>query len=167
MDHADCAKSRRLGDKPQVVSDAHWSIHEVSAKLHIMKQLFATLLLALIPAALAAQSPMTAQEFEEYVTGRTLTYADRGVIYGIEEYLPNRRVRWAFTADECRDGYWYDAEGEICFVYEGNPDPQCWTFTRRGGRLSALFTGAEDGRELYEAQQSDKPLVCLGPDVGV
>ncbi len=45
--------------------------------------------------------------------------------------------------------------------------PQCWTFTRGSRGLIAKFLGADDGRELYEAQQSDKPMACLGPDVGV
>lgn len=125
-------------------------------------------LAAVLAAPAHADNPMTGPEFEAYVTGRTLTYTDRGVVYGIEEYLPGRRVRWAFVGDQCRDGYWYDAGAEICFVYENAPDaPQCWIFTQRGGRLSALFTGSEDGRELYEAQQSDEPMLCLGPDVGV
>ena len=127
--------------------------------------LFCLLTASALPAT--AQAPMTAAEFEAYVTGRTLTYTDRGVVYGIEEYLPNRRVRWAFVDDECRDGFWYETDGEICFVYDNDPTPQCWIFTKRDGRLSALFTGAEDGRELYEAQQSDQPLICRGPDVGV
>ena len=121
---------------------------------------------ALLP--LPALAQMSGADFEAYVTGRTLTYTDRGVVYGIEEYLPDRQVRWSFIGDQCRDGYWYDADGQICFVYEDRPDaPQCWLFSERGGRLSALFVGATDGRELYEARQSDEPLVCLGPDVGV
>ncbi len=127
----------------------------------------ALLVAAALPGTAAAT--MSAAEFEAYVTGRTLTYTDRGVVYGIEEYLPGRRVRWAYVGDECRDGYWYEAVGgEICFVYENAPtSPQCWRFTERAGRLSAVFTGAEDGRELYEAEKTDEPMVCLGPDVGV
>ena len=122
-------------------------------------------LLAVLPGAALAQ--MSAAEFEAYVTGQTLTYADRGVIYGIEEYLPNRRVRWAFSGDECRDGYWYEAGDQICFVYENAPDtPQCWRFSRADGRLQAEFTGENDGRTLYEAQRSEEPMICLGPKVG-
>ncbi len=111
---------------------------------------------------------MSASEFEAYVTGHTLTYSDRGVTYGIEEYLPDRRVRWAYFGDQCQDGFWYESNDQICFVYENNPDaPQCWVFTNHGERLSAMFAGSDDGRELYEAQKSDEPMVCLGPDVGV
>ena len=126
------------------------------------------LALAFVPLAAFAEAPMNGAEFEAYVTGRTLTYADQGVIYGIEEYLSGRRVRWAYVGDQCRDGYWYDAGGEICFVYDDNPNPQCWVFRKEiTGRLSARFMGADDGRELYEAQQSSEPLLCRGPEVGV
>ncbi len=114
-----------------------------------------------------AEEEMSAAEFEAYVEGRTLTYHDDGVAYGVEQYLPGRRVRWAYFGDECWDGYWYDDGPNICFVYEDNPEPKCWRFTRKGGRLSALFIGSEEGRELYEALNSEEPLYCPGPDVGV
>lgn len=129
---------------------------------------FCIALLALTALPAHAGEPMTAAEFEAYVTGQTLTYSDGGVTYGIEEYLSNRRVRWSYINDECHDGYWYEAGPEICFVYEHNPDEaQCWIFSKDDGRLSAKFMGADDGRELYEAQRSSEPMVCLGPDVGV
>ena len=57
-------------------------------------------LCALIALPLAAQDlglPVTGPEFDAYVTGRTLTYAAAGQIYGTEAYLPGRRVIWAFT----------------------------------------------------------------------
>jgi len=110
---------------------------------------------------------MSAAEFEAYVEGRTLTYHDEGVAYGIEQYLPGRRVRWAYLDDECWEGYWYDDGPNICFVYEDSPEPKCWRFTRKDGRLSAVFMGASEGRELYEARNSTDPLMCLGPNVGV
>ena len=132
-----------------------------------MKRLFIFLLIWVSCPASAAETPMSAAEFEAYSTGRTLTYAESGVIYGIEEYLPGRRVRWAFTDDECREGYWYEDGTAICFVYENNTTPQCWNFSRGERGLIARFLGSDNGRELYEARQSDQPLMCLGPDVGV
>lgn len=132
-----------------------------------MRWLAIVLFLVAPTAAAAAETPMSAAEFEAYVLGRTLTYTDRGVPYGIEEYLPGRRVRWAYIGDECRDGYWYAADEQICFVYQDNPEPQCWVFTRQGGRLGAKFMGSDDGGELYEAARNDEPLICPGPDVGV
>jgi hypothetical protein len=113
-----------------------------------------------------ASAGMSAEDFEAYVTGQTLTFAEEGQVYGIEEYLPNRRVRWAFLDGECQEGVWYPEGDAICFVYEDRPnEPQCWVFREDGGRLGATFRG--DGRELYEAARTDEPLVCLGPEVGV
>jgi len=132
-----------------------------------MRLFSALTILCLSTTAAGAQTPMSPAEFEAYATGRTLTYAEGGVIYGIEEYLPNRRVRWAFVNDECREGYWYEQDNDVCFVYENNPVPQCWSFSRGDNGLIARFLNADDGREIYEAQQSDEPLRCLGPDVGV
>ncbi|WP_054301677.1 hypothetical protein [Gemmobacter sp. LW-1] len=125
------------------------------------------LALLLSPLAAAAQTPITAAEFEAYATGKTLTYAQGGTIFGTEQYLPNRRVRWAFTAQECQEGHWYEADSQICFVYESESDPQCWAFWQEGGRLKARFAGDPDGTELTEVEQSKTPLACAGPDVGV
>lgn len=123
-------------------------------------------LLCLFP--LPALAAMTGEEFDAFVTGKTLTYAEGSQVYGIEEYLPGRRVRWAFLSDQCQEGTWYEKAGQICFVYEGRPeDPQCWIFEEQSGRLSARFVGDEDGRQLYVVDQSDTPLICRGPDVGV
>ncbi|WP_172294037.1 hypothetical protein [Pseudoruegeria sp. HB172150] len=132
-------------------------------------RLLASILLAVtVPACVLAEDVMSGAEFEAYVEGRTLTYHDQGVAYGIEQYLPGRRVRWAYIGDECWDGYWYeDTQSNICFVYEDNPEPKCWRFTRREGRISALFMGTDEGRELYEVMNSPEPLTCMGPDVGV
>lgn len=125
------------------------------------------LLLSCLAAPVSGQDVMSATDFEAYVEGRTLTYHDRGVAYGIEQYLPNRRVRWAYMNDECWEGYWYEDGANICFVYESSPEPKCWRFTRRDGRLAAVFMGTENGQELYEARNSPEPLVCHGPKVGV
>lgn len=134
----------------------------------------ATLIGTVIAAALAAatpgaaaQSPMTAEEFESYTTGKTLYFYSQGQAYGVEEYRENRRVTWSFLDGACKEGTWYPQGEQICFVYEDNPTPQCWTFYRDGGGLRALFEGRETGTELYEAGEADEPMLCLGPDVGV
>ena len=124
-------------------------------------------LLAVSALPAAAADSMSADVFEDYVEGRTLTYHDGGVAYGIEQYLPGRKVRWAYIGDQCWDGYWYEENANICFVYEGSPEPKCWKFSDDGGKLSAVFMGDGNGRELYEVTNSPDPLTCLGPDVGV
>lgn len=113
------------------------------------------------------QTAMTGEEFEAYATGKTLTYASNGQVYGVEQYLPNRRVRWAFIDDTCRIGYWYEDAGEICFVYEHDATPQCWTFHLSEGKLRAHFVSNPPETELKEVNQTNEPLACTGPDVGV
>lgn len=117
--------------------------------------------------AALAQTNLTAEEFEAYSTGKTLTYAANGQVYGVEQYLPNRRVRWAFIDDTCRIGHWYEEAGEICFVYEHDATPQCWTFHLDGGKLMARFASSPPETELKEVNQTNEPLACTGPDIGV
>ena len=127
-------------------------------------------LCALIALPLAAQDlglPVTGPEFDAYVTGRTLTYAAAGQIYGTEAYLPGRRVIWAFTQDQCREGYWYAQDAQICFVYEDPRAPQCWLFFKGAKGLQAQFLGSDGIDTLSEVAQSSEPLRCLGPEVGV
>ncbi|MFD0859357.1 hypothetical protein [Roseovarius aquimarinus] len=130
-----------------------------------MRILAATLAALLAPTlALAA---MTAEEFDAYTKGKTFVYGSGGAAYGIEQYLDNRQVRWAFVEGECQEGEWYEQDGMICFVYDTEPDPQCWTFEKGETGLIARFENDPDAVELYEVGQSDTPLQCPGPDVGV
>ncbi len=132
------------------------------------RPLFALLLAVLPLSAWGADDPMTAEEFEAYVVGKTLTYSMAGEVYGTEQYLTNRRVLWAFSGDECREGHWYAEERTICFVYDYNPDnPQCWMFWAKENGLGAQFMNDPEGTELSEVDQSAKPLACPGPNVGV
>jgi hypothetical protein len=128
-------------------------------------RVLAALLLAALPAS--AETPMSAAEFEAYVTGRTLTYSVDGIPFGIEEYRKNRRVLWSFLDGVCEEGEWYPAGEMICFVYDSYPEHQCWTFYRRDGGLFARFENDPGATELYETRQSHEPIQCLGPKVGV
>jgi len=110
---------------------------------------------------------LTAEEFDAATVGRTLYYNSGGTPYGAEQYLSGRRVIWAFTGDDCKRGHWYEEAGEICFVYEDRPDPQCWTFHRNGRGLIAQFRGDPAGMPLVAVEESPKPMACMGPDVGV
>ena len=127
----------------------------------------ALLLLAAGGLPARAETAMTADEFDRYSVGKTLSYAVGGAIYGAEQYLSGRRVVWAFKGQECQHGTWYEADGQICFLYETDPSPQCWTFYRESTGLRAQFQGDPDGAELSEVEQTRTPLVCAGPDVGV
>ena len=127
------------------------------------------ILFTLIATASVAQTgePLTPEEFEARVTGKTLMYGFEGQPYGGEDYLPDRKVRWSFLDGRCKDGYWYPSGNEICFVYEDNPTPQCWIFYPRDEGLVAQFANNDEYQELYQTGETDDPLMCLGPEVGV
>ena len=122
-------------------------------------------LLVALPAA--AQDRMTAAEFEAYVTGKTLFYGKDGAAYGAEIYHENRRVQWSFLDGECKEGRWYEQADLICFVYEDNPTPQCWSFQKGPSGLIATFENEPATSALYEAQDIDEEMLCLGPKIGV
>jgi hypothetical protein len=117
--------------------------------------------------AAAAQTPLSGVEFDAYTRGKTLSYASNGQPYGVEQYLSDRRVRWAFVDDTCRIGHWYEEAENICFVYEHDATPQCWIFYLNEGRLMARFLSDPPQTELVEISQTPAPLACAGPDVGV
>lgn len=122
--------------------------------------------LSLAATPLAAEAPLDAAAFDALTLGRTFTFAESGRPYGAEEYLPGRRVRWSFLDGQCKEGRWWEERGLICFAYEDNPDPQCWSFVDTGNGLSARFEGDPSGTYLYEVARNPGPLQCLGPEVG-
>lgn len=132
-----------------------------------MKRLIAVAFFALSAVPAVAEAPMSAAEFEAYTTGKTLTFSADGQVYGIEEYLDGRRVRWASLEDQCQDGFWYPQGEMICFVYEAIEAPQCWTFYQKAGGLRAVFENEGGNTTLFETRQTDAPLICLGPEIGV
>ncbi|MBO9468354.1 hypothetical protein TRP8649_03163 [Pelagimonas phthalicica] len=136
-----------------------------------MKQILASALSAALISATAlpalAAEALSGPEFEAYVKGKTLYFGMAGQAYGVEEYLDDRRVRWSFLDGKCKDGFWYEEASQICFVYEDTPEPQCWSFYKEGKGLRAVFENDPSSTVLYEAQQDDEPMLCLGPDVGV
>ena len=111
--------------------------------------------------------PLNAAEFEAATLGRTLYYNSGGEPYGVEQYLPGRQVVWAFLGDDCRKGEWYEDQGFICFVYEDNPEPQCWTFWQSDRGLLAKFKSDPFGLPLIAVEESPEPMACMGPNLGV
>jgi hypothetical protein len=123
-------------------------------------------LTAAVTGALAGE-PMDGAAFDDYTRGKTLFYAQNGEAYGAEIYLDNRRVKWSFLDGNCKEGSWYEQDEQICFVYEDNPEPQCWAFHSENGRLIARFENLPGATQLYEATDVNAEMICLGPDVGV
>lgn len=122
-----------------------------------------------LAAPVLAQTALDTEAFDAYTRGRTLSFSSQGQAYGFEQYLPNQRVRWAFAGQECQEGVWYERSGMICFLYEDAPsDEQCWIFTQTDTGLRGVFQGPDGpGTELYEIEQTDQPLSCAAPGVGV
>ena len=114
-----------------------------------------------------AESPLTGEEFDALTVGRTMLYAENGRSYGAEQYLTGRRVLWAFVGDQCRKGYWYEQDEMICFVYEDDPIPQCWTFYNTPDGLTAQFFGDPNEAPLVAVEESTEPLPCSAPDLNV
>ena len=115
-----------------------------------------------------AETAMTGAEFERYTAGKTVTFGTVGdTPYGIEQYKSGRRVVWSFRDGTCSDGHWYEAEGNICFLYDFDPDPKCWQFFETPNGLRAQFMKRPETSVLYEARDSTAPLICPGPDRGV
>ena len=111
--------------------------------------------------------PLSASEFESYATGKTLTYAQGGQVWGTEQYLPGRQVLWAFTDQPCQAGVWHAENQAICFEYETEPGQSCWLFYRSPAGLVAQFQGGDATPNLSETAQTTAPMQCPGPRVGV
>ena len=122
-------------------------------------------LLSFSPAIGSAQ--MSADAFDAFTRGKTLTYSVDGAPYGVERYLPDRRVEWSFRDGECKAGVWYPVGNQICFDYEDLGPTQCWIFTPDGTGLSATFAGEGGDGSVYSAIDTGEAMVCLGPKIGV
>lgn len=128
-----------------------------------MRALLAALLLA-SPAW--AETPLTADDFDALTQGRNLAWSKIGSVYGLEQYLPDRRVRWSAVDQDCKTGHWYPEGPAICFQYEGDSQPDCWIITRSGTGFTAHYTlDAPEAPPVTLAETPEAPA-CFGPEIG-
>ncbi|WP_239450478.1 hypothetical protein [Loktanella sp. S4079] len=104
---------------------------------------------------------MNASEFEAHVEGRTVTYQyvfDKS--RGIERYLPGRRVMWSSRTGICQYGVWYESKGDICFRYDHDPEPKCWSVFDEADGIRGVFTTRAPFTVIKELPDADDPLIC-------
>ena len=127
----------------------------------------AALALCLFATTATADPLLTAEEFDALTLGRTMTWAEYGQVYGVEQYLPGRRVRWTELGDDCKLGHWYMQGPAICFLYEDNPKPACWEISLDGTGMRAMDTEDPPGSEPVLIEDTSADLPCFAPEVGV
>ncbi|WP_299818454.1 hypothetical protein [uncultured Jannaschia sp.] len=116
-----------------------------------------------------AQRVVSADEFARMVTGKTLRFDRDGSAFGAEQYFEDKRVIWAFESGQCQRGIWFaNRAGEICFVYDTSPEPQCWSFLEgTDGRFRARLADDPAASDLVTREIGSEPLDCPLPDLGV
>jgi hypothetical protein len=83
-------------------------------------------MICLLVGGTASAETMSAAKFDAYTKSKMMFFDQISKPYGAEWYLEDRRVNWSFLDGICKDGYWSEKAGEICFVYEDKNTPQFW-----------------------------------------
>lgn len=124
------------------------------------------LILLLLAGPALADEPLSADAFDALTLGRTMSWAEFGQVYGVEQYLPGRRVRWSALGEDCTLGHWYPQGSLICFQYENDPAPDCWEMTEAGAGLLARYAGSAAAAAPVVVEEFTRPMACFGPEVG-
>jgi len=124
------------------------------------------ILVALLGTPTRAQDAMTGAEFDAYATGRTLSFGTLGdPSYGVEQYSEGGKVIWSPEPGQCVEGVWFEKNGNICFLYENDPEEKCWKIYRTENGIRAIFTTRPGTSAIFESQDNPQPLMCPGPDL--
>lgn len=126
----------------------------------------AALALCLLALPAAADPLLTAEAFDTLTQGRTMSWSEFGSVYGVEEYLPDRQVRWTALGQDCKTGHWYPDGPAICFQYEDDALPDCWEITGSGTGLLARYTTSPPDTAPVVVRETTETLACFGPKVG-
>lgn len=122
--------------------------------------------LCLLAAPAGAESLMSVAEFEAWSTGKTLIYAQDGVILGSEQHLPGRQTLDADVDGPCVEGTWFADGDAVCFIYAAYEGTHCWHFWRDGGEVMAKPLNAGADSSAYTVTADPAPMDC-SPAVGV
>ncbi|KIT17708.1 hypothetical protein [Jannaschia aquimarina] len=134
-----------------------------------MRRLTLALSLVIAGGPAFAERTVSGAEFERMVTGKTFYFDRFGRPFGAEQYFEDKRVIWAFEGGQCQRGIWFEnRSGQICFVYDGDPAPQCWDFIEMpSGDFHARADGADPSEDLVTSNVDTGDLDCPLPDLGV
>lgn len=111
------------------------------------------------------EEPVTPDEFEQIVAGKVLEYRVAGStrLVGYEAYMPERKVIFRYGDGSCTRGEWYSKRGDICFVYEGDPKPNCIRYVLRGRTLAAHDPRQDGTTDHFDIKVlKTKRLECSG-----
>ncbi|MTI01775.1 hypothetical protein [Roseibium sp. RKSG952] len=96
----------------------------------VIRRAFAGLLAALLPAQAPAQTVITPDEFLDAVVGKTIKFYEvrSGFLVGTEQFLNRSTSVWRMEGRGCVYGQITTPNGQICFLYDDDPDgiPVCW-----------------------------------------
>jgi hypothetical protein len=121
-----------------------------------------------LPLAAVAQAKdevaVKPDEFEKIVTGRVLEYRVTGSdqLVGHEAHLPGRKVVFRYGDGSCIAGEWYPKKDDICFVYDGDPTPNCIRYVRRGKSLAAQDPRQDGITDHFDIKLHKGQLDCAG-----
>lgn len=129
---------------------------------------YALLTLMMLPAAAAAETLMSAPEFEAATEGRTLYFEDEaGAYFGAEQYLEGRESIWLPREGQCIPGVWSEWDrGRICFLHYDQV--ACWLIYGENGEVTSA-EAADEGDQplrLRIVRKDTTPVLCPdGPGV--
>ena len=131
-----------------------------------MDRLISLMTMLLWASNVQAEAPMTAVEFDAYVTGKTLTFdTPGGDFYGVEQYRKDRQVVWQAEGGPCVEGVWFEKGGNICFLYETDPEPKCWAVFKTKDGIRAEFQNRPGTPPITETLTESQPLSCPEPEL--
>lgn len=108
------------------------------------------------------------EEFDQLSVGTTITYNRWGEFFGAEQHFEDRKVLWLRGDGTCSHGSWTARDQIICFKYEDQPGQEhCLHVIETNRGLAHRFLGASPADDLYIGGQTNTPLRCTGPEVGV
>jgi len=123
----------------------------------------------LLPGWAAAQNIITPEAFLDVAIGKTLEFYEirSGDLVGTEQFLSRTTSVWRQEGEGCVYGQITTPNGQICFLYDNDPDglPVCWWPFMHKDRLLVRLASFSDG-EIQEVRSiTTNSLNCPGAPI--